>query len=192
MTWLAILGPGFPVREAVIVRTAGPLLIVFGLLLLAGFLVRPVWHERELSAAQRSEAATVARIRPPGEVCLDGQPCGLPAAAMPDAATPLAAPTAVASASPSAASPAASSASSRAGQLVATVCATCHGAGLLGAPVLGNRILWAPRIAQGKAALYDHALHGFHGAMPPKGGCTTCSDDDIRAAVDLMVSKAGE
>lgn len=173
MTWLAILGPGFPVCEAVIVRTAGPLLIVFGLLLLAGFLVRPVWHERELSAAQRSEAATVARIRPPGEVCLAGQPCGLPVAA-----------------SPSAASTTASS--SRAGQLVATVCTTCHGAGLLGAPVLGNHILWAPRIAQGKAVLYDHALHGFHGAMPPKGGCTTCSDDDIRAAVDLMVNKAGE
>jgi cytochrome c5 len=72
-------------------------------------------------------------------------------------------------------------------------CAACHAAGLVGAPKLGDKAAWGPRIAQGKNVLYTHALNGFTGktgTMPPKGGNTTLADADVKAAVDYMVSQA--
>lgn len=74
-----------------------------------------------------------------------------------------------------------------------TVCFACHGTGAAGAPKIGDEAAWKSRIAQGKATLYKHALHGFtgkKGVMPPKGGRTDLSDADVKAAVDYMVSKA--
>jgi cytochrome c5 len=70
-----------------------------------------------------------------------------------------------------------------------SVCFACHATGVANAPLFGNKELWAPRIATGKDALYNSALHG-KGAMPPKGGNLTLEDDKIKAAVDYMVSKA--
>ena len=70
-------------------------------------------------------------------------------------------------------------------------CKACHGAGLAGAPKAGDAAVWAPRIAKGKAMLYDHAIKGFSGqagVMPPKGGRTDLSDDLIKQAVDHMVA----
>ena len=72
-------------------------------------------------------------------------------------------------------------------------CCACHGQGIAGAPKAGDRTAWAPRIAKGKALLYQHALQGFQGSagvMPPKGGRTDLSDDLIKAAVDHMVGMA--
>ena len=66
------------------------------------------------------------------------------------------------------------------------VCSACHGAGVNGAPKVGDHAAWAPRIAQGKEALYTHALAG-KGNMPAKGG-TTWPDATVRMAVDYMVS----
>lgn len=71
------------------------------------------------------------------------------------------------------------------------VCVMCHGAGIGGAPKPGDKAAWAPRIAQGKDTLYKHALEGFTGSqgmMPAKGGGASLSDDDVKAAVDHMVS----
>ncbi|MBV8633858.1 MAG: cytochrome c5 family protein [Burkholderiaceae bacterium] len=71
-------------------------------------------------------------------------------------------------------------------------CVMCHGTGAGGAPLFGSKDDWAPRIAQGKDTLYTHALHGFTGAkgtMPPKGANASLADDDVKAAVDYMVSK---
>jgi cytochrome c5 len=62
-----------------------------------------------------------------------------------------------------------------------------HGTGVAGAPKLGDKAAWAPRIKQGKVTLYNHALHG-KGAMPPKGGNASLADDAVKAAVDYMVS----
>jgi len=73
------------------------------------------------------------------------------------------------------------------------VCKTCHATGLVGSPKFGDHAAWAPRIAKGKALLYDHALKGYSGTsgvMPPKGGRTDLSDDLIRQGVDFLVSKA--
>ncbi|MFP3459052.1 c-type cytochrome, partial [Psychrobacter sp. SIMBA_152] len=46
---------------------------------------------------------------------------------------------------------------------------------------------WAPRIAKGKDTLLDHAINGFN-AMPPRGTCMDCSDDEISAAIDFMTA----
>jgi len=73
------------------------------------------------------------------------------------------------------------------------VCSTCHGAGIAGAPKAGDKAAWGPRIAQGKATLYQHALQGFtgkSGVMPAKGGRTDLSDDLVKQAVDHMVQMA--
>ena len=72
-------------------------------------------------------------------------------------------------------------------------CSACHGAGIAGAPKAGDRAAWAPRIAKGKAVLYQHALQGFQGSagvMPAKGGRADLPDDLIKAAVDHMVGMA--
>lgn len=72
-------------------------------------------------------------------------------------------------------------------------CAMCHQTGVAGAPKLGDKADWGPRIAQGKDTLYKHAIEGFNGqkgAMPAKGGSPSLSDDDVKAAVDFIASKA--
>jgi cytochrome c5 len=74
-----------------------------------------------------------------------------------------------------------------------TACAACHAAGVAGAPKLGDKAAWGPRIAQGNDTLYTHALKGFQGkkgVMPAKGGNASLADADVKAAVDHMVSKA--
>lgn len=73
------------------------------------------------------------------------------------------------------------------------VCALCHGGGVAGAPKTGDKAAWAPRIAQGNDTLYKHAIEGFTGQagmMPPKGGGTGLSDEQVKLAVDFMVAKA--
>ena len=72
-------------------------------------------------------------------------------------------------------------------------CVACHGAGVGGAPKVGDKADWQPRIAQGKDTLYTHAIQGFQGkkgVMPPKGGNTALPDADVKAAVDYMASQA--
>ncbi len=62
----------------------------------------------------------------------------------------------------------------------------------MGAPKLADKAAWAPRIAQGKDTLYKHAIGGYQGkagVMPAKGG-SQASDEEVKAAVDYMVSKA--
>lgn len=69
-------------------------------------------------------------------------------------------------------------------------CNVCHGSGLAGAPKLGDKAAWAPRIAQGEAVLIKHAIEGFKGEtgiMPAKGGATSLSDEEISAVVQYMV-----
>ena len=49
------------------------------------------------------------------------------------------------------------------------VCMACHAAGVLGAPKVGAKDLWEPRVAQGLDTLVNHAVTGIR-AMPAKGG----------------------
>jgi len=74
--------------------------------------------------------------------------------------------------------------------LYEAVCKTCHAAGLAGAPKAGDSTVWGPRIAQGKAVLYEHAIKGYTGkagAMPAKGGRADLPDDLIKSGVDYLV-----
>jgi cytochrome c5 len=71
-------------------------------------------------------------------------------------------------------------------------CAACHTAAIAGAPKFADKAVWAPRIKQGAPVLYEHAIKGFAGKagmMPAKGG-SAASDDEVKAAVDYMVSAA--
>lgn len=68
-------------------------------------------------------------------------------------------------------------------------CKMCHETGLADAPKLGDKSSWKPRIDQGMETLVKHAIHGLK-AMPPKGGCVNCSDEEIQKAVEYMVSKS--
>ena len=78
-------------------------------------------------------------------------------------------------------------------QVYNAACLACHGGGIAGAPMTGDIAAWAPRIAQGMDVLQQHALNGQQGSfgfMPPKGGRTDLSDDEIIAAVEYLVQQA--
>ena len=69
-------------------------------------------------------------------------------------------------------------------------CKACHGGLIPGAPAVGKKEDWAPRIKQGKDTLHKHALEGFN-SMPAKGGNSSLSDDEVKAAVDYMANESG-
>lgn len=72
-------------------------------------------------------------------------------------------------------------------EIVAKHCSACHEAGLGGAPKLTDKDAWAPRIAKGVDAMAQTVLSG-KGAMPPKGTCGSCSDEEIKAAIEVMIA----
>jgi len=109
------------------------------------------------------------------------------AAASTAAPAPAAAPAASSAAPAPTAAPAAGAGAPPA--LYASTCAVCHAQGIAGAPKLGDKAAWAPRIAQGIDALTASAIKG-KGAMPPKGGAASASEADIRAVVTYMVNAA--
>lgn len=77
------------------------------------------------------------------------------------------------------------------GKVYAKVCVACHAVGVSNAPKLGDKAAWAPRIAKGPDALLQSALHGVKGtAMMPRGTCASCSDAELKAAMEYMVSQA--
>ncbi|CAJ0900692.1 hypothetical protein R20233_04520 [Ralstonia sp. LMG 32965] len=110
-----------------------------------------------------------------------------PAAAQASAAA-APAPAAAAPAAPAAAAAPQAAAGEVGKKVYDSTCQMCHAAGVAGAPKFGDKAAWAPRIAEGKAKMYDIALHG-KGAMPPKGTYAG-SDDDVKAAVDYMAAAA--
>lgn len=89
-----------------------------------------------------------------------------------------------------AAAGAAAAAAPRSGEEVFnSACMACHATGAAGAPKVGDKAAWAPRIAQGMDTLLRHAVDGLR-AMPPRGTCANCSDDDLKAAVTYMVEQS--
>ena len=74
-------------------------------------------------------------------------------------------------------------------QIVKARCFACHGTGAAGAPKIGDKAAWEPRIAQGMDTLVKHSIDGIR-AMPPKGTCMDCSEDDLKAAVAWLVEQA--
>lgn len=68
-------------------------------------------------------------------------------------------------------------------------CASCHGAGALGAPKYGDGGAWAARIGKGLDTLTDHAIKGFN-AMPAQGGGDFV-EVEIKRAVAYMANAGG-
>lgn len=78
-------------------------------------------------------------------------------------------------------------------QVYEATCVACHGAGIAGAPKLGDKGQWAKRIAKGLDSLYASAVNGVQGsagAMPAKGGNAALSNAEVRAAVDYIVARS--
>jgi cytochrome c5 len=75
-------------------------------------------------------------------------------------------------------------------QIVKTVCAACHTAGVANAPKFGDAAAWAPRIKQGLPALVQSVIQG-KGAMPPKAGDASLTETEAHNAVVLMANQAG-
>ena len=117
-----------------------------------------------LAVSDKQRAEIEERIKPVGDVCLQGDnTCGVVVAA--------------------------ASSGPRSGEDVYNAaCMACHSTGAGGAPKLGDAAAWVDRIAKGVDTLYDIGVNGLSGTgMIAKGGCMNCSDEEVHAAVDFMV-----
>ena len=125
----------------------------------------------QIVSANAMDDQIATRIKPVGSVCVEGQPCASEAAPASQGAS--------------------SGGSGGGGQATFNkVCSTCHKTGVAGAPKFGDYKDWEPRIAQGMDVLYHAAIHGKPPGMPARGTCFTCTDDQLKAAVDYMVDAA--
>jgi cytochrome c5 len=119
--------------------------------------------------AVSAQAATnddiAERLKPVGEVCIQGEECAAAGAAT-----------------------AAAGGGARSGEdVVGKFCTACHGTGLLNSPKVGDTAAWQARADKegGLDGLLAKAISGIN-AMPPKGTCGDCSDDELKAAIQHM------
>ncbi|WP_394560233.1 c-type cytochrome [Aquipseudomonas alcaligenes] len=119
-----------------------------------------------VSAQAATNDEIAERIKPVGEVCIQGEECkGVGAVA-------------AAASGGGAKSP---------DDVIAAHCGACHSAGVLGAPKIGDAADWKKRASEqgGLDGLLAKAISGIN-AMPPKGTCATCSDDELKGAIKKM------
>ena len=119
-------------------------------------------------------AGTVAdieeRTRPFGELCLEGDDCGGVQAPVPVIVQT----------------------TGRSGAEVYTLrCHTCHETGLNNAPKTGDVETWRPRLEKGMDELLRTTKEGLN-LMPPMGTCVTCTDAELRAAIEHMTDVSGD
>ena len=146
-------------------------------LMIAGMLV---WSTLPKESASRQKTSTDKRIAPAGAVY-----AGNTGRAAMEAAK--------SAADKAAASQVAYGGTTDGKTIFGHVCTACHTAGVTGAPKLGNKADWAPRIKQGIDVLVKHAIDGYTGPdgnhMPAKGGNPALSDAQVEATVKWMVSQ---
>ena len=152
-----------------------------------------------------AQAQSIAdNIRPVGQVCMAGQPCvgTMPGAGNAESAAPAAtASTASANTTPANTAPAPAPTAPANIATAATTddsfdaaaayqmsCFACHGTGAAGAPELGDDAVWEERMAKGMDAVMDNVINGI-GAMPARGICMSCSDENLRELVDYMLAQ---
>ncbi len=115
--------------------------------------------------AATEEEKIVERIKAVGSVCVEGDDtCG------------------------GAPAPAAAGGARSAADVYTASCASCHASGVLGAPKFGTAE-WTDRAAKGMETLLANAINGIN-AMPPRGACATCSDEDLEGAIQHMIDSA--
>ena len=150
-----------------------------------------------LSVSASAQDSIIENIRPVGQVCLTGQPCvgttgytnttqgvsrSTPAAAV--VSTPVSEPAAV----EVVAEPEPAATEFDVAATYQMSCFACHGTGAAGAPVLGDQDAWTERMEKGIDSVMANVMSGLN-AMPAKGLCMTCNDDDLRSLVDYMASQ---
>lgn len=75
-------------------------------------------------------------------------------------------------------------------QVYDKVCAACHATGVTGAPKVGAKEQWEPRLAQGLDTLVTHAVTGLR-AMPAKGGNPSLTEANLKDAIIYMLNETG-
>jgi cytochrome c5 len=144
--------------------------IMGGLAVLAIILIIIATNLTTDVADYKPEDVVVENIKPVGKVRVAGESAPEPA--------------------PAATAPVQTAAAPKSGEEIYNgSCMGCHATGAAGAPKLGDAAAWAPRIAAGMDALMANAINGLN-AMPPKGLCMTCSNDELQAAVEYIVSNS--
>ena len=74
-------------------------------------------------------------------------------------------------------------------EVVAASCGGCHVAGVAGAPKIGSKADWEPRLQTGMDTMQAAVVNG-KGIMPPRGG-GDFSDEEISAAIKDMLANSG-
>jgi cytochrome c5 len=115
-------------------------------------------------SAAMDEQSIAERLKPVGKVCVEGDDCG----------------TASASTASGPKDPA---------DIYQASCMACHGSGVLGAPKFGDAAAWGERLAKGIDSMTANAINGIN-AMPPKGTCASCSDEDIKATIQYILDNS--
>jgi len=173
--------PAMSEEHGTLIKTPKQLIVVAALALITPVTVAILGSQLATSAKRidtaESKRLVIERIKPVGTlVSTEG------AAADTNANAASAAPAA-------AAAPAVAAKAKTGDQVFNESCVACHGTGIAGAPKAGDKAAWAPRLAEGAATLYDHAIKGFK-TMPARGGAATLSDAEVKAAVDVLIAKA--
>lgn len=114
--------------------------------------------------AAMDEQSISERLKPVGKVCVEGDDCGTASAAV-------------------------ASGPRDAADIYSSSCSACHGSGALGAPKLGDAAAWSERMAKGLDTITANAIAGIN-AMPARGTCASCSDDEIKATIQYMVDNS--
>ena len=152
--------------------TIGALVVIsFGIFLLSRFVASKTQEVYALTGAPHQEQV-LDNIRPVGHVLLDGEDDeqSVQVAMIEPVAEVLSGP-----------------------QVYNQACVACHGAGIGGAPTVGQNTGWDVRKAQGTEVLRDHVINGYQGDagyMPPKGGRVDLSDAEIVSAMDYMLEQS--
>jgi cytochrome c5 len=73
-------------------------------------------------------------------------------------------------------------------QIVKMRCSKCHETGKGGAPKIGDRDAWIPRMKDGLDATVRSAING-HGGMPARGGMPNLTDAEMKDAITYMINK---
>jgi cytochrome c5 len=118
-----------------------------------------------VTAQATTDEAIAERLKPVGQVCVTGEECkGVNAVAA-----------------------SAGGGARTADDIIAKHCGACHTPGILGAPKIGDTAAWKERADSqgGLDGILAKAISGIN-AMPPKGTCADCSDDELREAIQKM------
>lgn len=117
--------------------------------------------------SERTRAAISERIAPVTKICQQGESCAKTRPALQTAAV-----------------------GERTGdQIYQTVCSTCHDTGAGGAAKLDESEKWtAKRAARTLSQIYQSAIGGRN-AMPARGSCVDCTDEEIKRTVDYMLER---